>query len=413
MTSCINDYPFEILNTKFCLNTSYIDWQKEINLLAQLIKIYQEEVDRLSVEKINDSNYHLQNIVEKFWIIINEDQKILLKIAQDSALKALHTQIVIHLKHIRLHFYMEDYRYVHAFVIKRPYPFQPTLIVLQKLKNFLDILSVQERQSLQFTSKNVAKEQALKNEQKEFLNSIKKEPFKVYQDLKNRLITGGQNISFPEFKPVIEYLEMKLNSDDIVKQICSENLYLSRFRSIVLERITSIQQPSHQYQAFPYMQTIEAIQSTVEFFDILHRTNTPNSSTLYHSNRYEYYNHFLKGSIPEHILMPTICSLGATDMIAMRGVPIGLIGVTTEKLYVDGYEQTPYEFYVHDINHSRRMYQFSKEGAEKKKMTLDEFLIESTQLIQNQLLPLYSFNLKVAISAVPKPQASTIKNRSI
>jgi hypothetical protein len=125
----------------------------------------------------------------------------------------------------------------------------------------------------------------------------------------------------------------------------------------------------------------------LEFFDILHRTNKPCPS-LYHSDRYEYYSHFLKESAPEHVLMPTLYSLGATDIIAVRGVPIGLVGVTTDLLFVDGYEQTPYEFYVHDINHSRRMYQFSKEYAESKGLPFDDFLLETTQFVKNNLLPL-------------------------
>ncbi len=89
--------------------------------------------------------------------------------------------------------------------------------------------------------------------------------------------------------------------------------------------------------AFPYLKTIEAIQRAVEFFDILRRTDDPTRSPfLYHSDRYDYYGHFLKAQIPDHIMLPTLASLGATDILKARGVPIGLIGVTTDATVFTG-----------------------------------------------------------------------------
>lgn len=98
---------------------------------------------------------------------------------------------------------------------------------------------------------------------------------------------------------------------------------------------------------------------------------------------------YLLAAIPDHIIMPTLVSLGATDILKLRGVPIGFIGVNTEIERVDGWPQTSYEFWMHDINHSRRMYQFAVEYASKLGISSQKFFEKSSQFIKDKLLPLF------------------------
>ena len=138
-------------------------------------------------------------------------------------------------------------------------------------------------------------------------------------------------------------------------------------------------------EGVPYLNTNLAIQTAVEFFDIYERSKEERPS-LYHSDRYEYYFYYLLNK-RDHITIPVSTMLGATDLLKMRSVPIGLIGANIANERVDGYLQTPYEFFQHDVNHSRRMYQFSKERRDEHKLDLLEDAEASRSFLEDIVLP--------------------------
>jgi Fe-S cluster assembly iron-binding protein IscA len=272
--------------------------------------------------------------------------------------------------------------------LKGPYPFRPTQLALEKTEEFFTIVSAKQNHAVTQIPKNAAREKQLMDEQKAWVKKLATDSFDAYENMRGRLKTGGPNASFPEFQSVVEYLELKLKSDDMVAKLCRENPHMAAFRELALQRLAQVRNSS-----LPYRTTVDAIQRSLEFYDVAYRAVDPKRSpALYHSGRYEYYTHFLEAAVPDHIMLPTLSSLGATDILKSRGVPIGLLGVNTDIAWVDGYYQTPYEFYVHDVNHTRRMYQFLKEDAAAKGIPIEQYAKQSDEFVKTKLMPLITVN---------------------
>jgi len=77
---------------------------------------------------------------------------------------------------------------------------------------------------------------------------------------------------------------------------------------------------------------------------------------------------------PNIILFPTFDNIGATDLIKTRYVPVFFIGITTEPVYADEFLLTPSEFFFHDINHSRIIYQQDEEYLIDKKISKQQLI---------------------------------------
>jgi hypothetical protein len=151
-------------------------------------------------------------------------------------------------------------------------------------------------------------EEQLLNQQHELIKKITTDSLGTYQDMHQRLAKGGPNAQFLELAPVVQYLIRKLNSDRTAIELALEHSYLAEFREIVLTQLTSLALTKNK-TAYPYLDTVEAIQRAMEFFDIAQRAYDPKRNPkLYHSDRYEYYGHFLKGTLPDHIIIPTAVS---------------------------------------------------------------------------------------------------------
>ncbi|MGE4233235.1 MAG: hypothetical protein AB7F43_07905 [Bacteriovoracia bacterium] len=300
------------------------------------------------------------------------------------AFNALYIQTLNHLKHISFSFEKRDATYTHDFVLLGPYPDRPTQMALQRVDEFFEAIAT-EPESIKPIPENKSLEKYLLKKQKDLVRKITNDSMHSYLEMKNKLLQNGHEASFAEeLGPVVDFLEYKLLSDASLLQHCGENSVLSSLRKIALRHLRGVKE-----KAYPYLSTIEAIQRTLEFYDVYRRAVDPSRSPkLYHSDRYDYYGHYLKGELPDHITIPTLVSLGATDILKARGVPIGFIGVNTDISWVDGYYQTPYEFWVHDINHSRRMYLFFKESAEALGLTIDEFARQSDEFVKTRLIPI-------------------------
>jgi hypothetical protein len=78
-------------------------------------------------------------------------------------------------------------------------------------------------------------------------------------------------------------------------------------------------------------------------------------NAAYHMYKYRYRMDEMLARVPQEILIPTFASLSATDLMKVRGVPLRFVGLSTEFVYVDEFEQSPEEFLMHDVNHSYRM----------------------------------------------------------
>ena len=325
--------------------------------------------------------------VEELWNTLNSDE-MKSKVKNDPYLQPLLTQVTTNLKHVRLSFSRRDETYIHDDVLPGPYPFEPSFSAVTSARNFFRVLDAGEAGEVKTTSASPGQAQIeikeLEEKQKAFVKGIIDNPLESYQGFRDRLKAEGPNASFPEFADMVRFLELHLDKEGTVTQ-ASENKHLGVARSIAAETLAKVKE-----EGYPYHKTIEAVQDTLGFLDVYERGKPESQARpgLYHSNRYQYYSHFIKNETPDHVLFPTIYGLGATDLLKTRGVPIGFVGVPPEVSWVDGYTQTPLEFFYHDINHVRRMWQFTKEHAKEMNVPLQDFVVESNRYVKEDLMPL-------------------------
>ena len=320
---------------------------------------------------------------------LKSDPAIQAAASADRGFNALLIQTVNHLEHVSFEFEKETQTYTHDFVLQGAYPLRPTLLALEKASEFFHIASAKETTSVPLASENKEREKQLMDQQFALVKRFTMDRLGTYREMKQRLVEGGPEAKFPdELGPVVEFLELKLVSDAKLLQTASENPYIRNFRTVVLEQLAKVRKGG-----FPYLSTVDAIERGLEFLDVYHRGIDPSRSpVLYHSGRYEYYLHYLKGTLPDHIMLPTLVSLGATDILKVRGVPVGFVGVNVDTSWVDGFYQTPFEFYIHDVNHSRRMYLFFEELAKEHGMTIDQLAEHADQFVSEKLMPLIRIN---------------------
>ncbi|MCE9508421.1 MAG: hypothetical protein K8R48_08965 [Alphaproteobacteria bacterium] len=311
------------------------------------------------------------------------------KIAADPALKALHIQTLNHLRHISFDFRIENESYPHQPVLKGPYPDAPTLKALDKALEFFMVAQAAPNAVLSTVPK-IGSEESLQQEQRLLVDAITKDPIGHYEAYQSRLEKYGREAPFPEFGAVIGLLLLKLLENREVIKLAQENPSIAAFRVLTLKRLLDVRRSKKNLPAYAYTKTIDAIERGVEFFDIVQRVLHPaQSPKLYHSHRYEYYLHYLTAQISDHVFFPTIAPLGVTDLLKVRGVPISFIGINTEIERVDGFHQTPYEFLIHDVNHSRRMLQFFREEAARRGDSMEDFCRRNSRYVRETLLPLF------------------------
>ncbi len=94
-------------------------------------------------------------------------------------------------------------------------------------------------------------------------------------------------------------------------------------------------------------------------------------------------------SNPEVIIWPTSHALGFQELIRVRSVLIGFVGVETKTIRVDRHYQTPIDFWYHDINHVRRMmgYIFKLLKERNARTDAEKFAVyrEVDELVENIL----------------------------
>ena len=145
---------------------------------------------------------------------------------------------------------------------------------------------------------------------------------------------------------------------------------------------------------YPYRRTLAAIERAVEVFDMKERLKYPESNDwyeveeswypengeksplllpLYHYNRYKY-QQFGLISNSDIVLIPWQMDASLEDLIRLRPVPIGLVGVSSATLRIDRHHNSPLDFWYHDINHIRRMWGYDKQRIQGKELITIEQL---------------------------------------
>lgn len=305
-------------------------------------------------------------------------------LSHNPALKALHTQTLNHIRHAHFSYEVEDGSedYPHEFVYPDRYPARAVELALTKAREFTQICDAKDVEVTPYRTVSEEELEAVRAEQDVITGNIIADPIGAYTAFSERLVKDGFDASFPEFKSTAQHLWLRLIGGEDVEEACQDNPSMQLFRELVIGQLQDIMESG----TYAYAPTILAMERAVEFFDVVQRGLHPDAPALYHSDRYEYYFNGLLAR-PEHVMFPTISVFGAKDLIATRGVPIGFVGIETTLSRVDGFVQTPYEFFHHDVNHSRRMFQFMSETAAAQGKSLNEFCQESSDFVRDKLVP--------------------------
>ncbi len=238
------------------------------------------------------------------------------------------------------------------------------------------------------------------NEQK-FIKEIIEKPTQAYESFINRFKANkyNPNTSFPEMFPTVNKILKELFTEDI-NSACSENPILIGFRDKV---VNSLRHVSLKNRTFcPYLPTVNAIFDSIAFFDVIARNKKDfyndidsnkiiehdpkeKANAAYHMYKYEYRMNDMMSKIPEEIIIPTFCTLSATDLMKVRGVPIRFVGLSKDFIYVDEFEQSPEEFLMHDINHSYRMMIEDEKYMGKVNISREEFIHKQNSFIQEYM----------------------------
>ncbi len=244
-------------------------------------------------------------------------------------------------------------------------------------------------------------EKEKKMREREFIRAIISKPLESYEALHERFKAerNSTEVSFPELFPVVDRIITEVFSDEINK-LCEATPLLAGIRD---KAVISLRQVSLKNRKFcPYLPTLLAIADGVAFFDLVARQkkgfydkmpkdkiveHNPRETqhASYHMYRYKYRFDQMLSMIPEEIVIPTFESLSATDLMRVRGVPIRFVGISPDFLYVDEFEQSPEEFFMHDSNHSWRMIMEDRDAEKKYGKTKEELIFESNEFTQEYL----------------------------
>lgn len=233
---------------------------------------------------------------------------------------------------------------------------------------------------------------------KEIIN----DPIGAYEEFHIRLKKYGQMAPFPEFKEVVDFLIGELNSP-FTKKVMEENrilkLELDEVLTFLLHLNLSFKVDEgidYPYlvpfeEPYPYRPTIDAIEAAIRFLDKVNRLDPENKAVkLYHFDRYCYHRHSLMTN-ENVVIFPTISELGLSDFIKTRCVPIEFVGVISRTMRVDGHQQSPLDFWYHDMNHARRLFAYILRKISKRKLTVEmekyKFFKEMSEFTENIILP--------------------------
>ncbi|MDD2870404.1 MAG: hypothetical protein PHS49_00300 [Candidatus Gracilibacteria bacterium] len=226
---------------------------------------------------------------------------------------------------------------------------------------------------------------------KTWIRNIIDNPLEYQKSLKQRFKENNNdlNTSFPEFFPILERMKDKLKSEEI-NELCSKNNILFGLREKVYN---SLEHVSFKNRNFcPYLPTVKAILKYISFVDLIARekigyyavANTEGKMNKemikyasFHMKKYEYHLNDFLNKIPDEIAIPTYEHLGATDLMKVRCSSIRFIGLSDEFIYVDEFDQSPEEFFMHDIDHSYRMSEADEKYAKITGIDKEDIMEES------------------------------------
>lgn len=223
-------------------------------------------------------------------------------------------------------------------------------------------------------------------------NEILNNPYVFYLKNINRL--KNNNSSFPEFESIINDIIHNLSSPEIQNKILNNvlnkvyQLLITKIKFLNINVIDTGKIPyfSNDAVKYPYKETIMVIFSYLEFLQYIYDAD---AEKIYHYDRYYYLLNLLINN-ENLILIPTTKTLKMEDFIYTRHIPVYFIGISHKNIFYDGRVQTPLEFFMHDINHSRRLYYYLENNN-----LLNDKLLYDTQLRMYKLHHIINKNIYI------------------
>lgn len=213
----------------------------------------------------------------------------------------------------------------------------------------------------------------------EWIRELIRQPLENYRRLQERFARNNlhPDTPMPELLPVVNYLRGQM-MQPAMEEKCRANPALSLLRDQMIHKLHHV--TVQNGAMFPYASTLRVLFETIGFFDAACRLER-NLSTHF-QKKYWYRYEGLMQRIPGVILIPTFDNISATDLLKIRGIPVYLIGLSPDPVYVDEFWQSPLEFLIHDLNHSWKMMDMD-----------DRFLAQYPALRREQLIvDSYQFN---------------------
>jgi nicotinic acid mononucleotide adenylyltransferase len=150
---------------------------------------------------------------------------------------------------------------------------------------------------------------------------------------------------------------------------------------------------NEEHKKYSYSYSLNIIIKALEILDIMHRKYS-NKRYIFPKynfyNRYIYYLDVLTNKYPNVIIIPCIYNMGSSKLMEFRFTPYQICGINIGDIFIDESLQTPLEFFVHDINHSRRIYQQNEYFMNNNNMNIIDFyklLNKEKNIVMNLILP--------------------------
>ncbi len=368
----------------FLLLCSFCLWADPVSQSLEKIREHIKKfkpIARVHLE-VGDANTQVNDLgpIVEYAEKVLESKEVQELVKNSNALQEYLTLMKNHLLHVSLRHKIVDapsieYMYPHELPFEHSgeYPAVPTVEALEKVEEFLNVIATGTMIGVDF---DVRKEKLLEEgfrsleerseflmeQDRKFVDGIGSDPISYYNKMVERIEKDGLKASFKEFSYTLKLLHQAISISNDTKQAILIEPKLATYRESVLRKLDNLIAKGE----YPYRETLSLIMWGTEFLDIIQRTVRPKEANpLHYAKRYEYYMHYMFNLAPKHFSIPTSVALSTYDLISISSVPIGYMGITTENLWVDSYNQTPNEFTIHDGgNHERRRFQFTRNYAQ-------------------------------------------------
>jgi len=182
---------------------------------------------------------------------------------------------------------------------------------------------------------------------------------------------------------------------------------------------------------YPYAYCIRAMVQSINMIDLINidfkykkdkQIWDKPYATVYFKERYHYYLDYLLDNAPNVFILPILQNVSATTLIKNRFSRIQPCGIIFDEEFVDEDLQTPCNFFWHDINHARRIYQNDIWYSKNHNISINT-LRETMHKDVNELLPIkdwlsdedkkYESLIKILLFEVVHEDALPFINKSI